>query len=142
MNPEILKAIEVLSKKTCKGHYDTTYEDLVHDGMVLVMGLYKKKPGADDDWIFKALHNFYAGKRRKLRTKEFRDKYKRTPLKTIEEIIPDNFGKVPQEAEPEVSIEDSEIDQIARMVESGMSKEEILTTLNLSERELRKRLNE
>lgn len=125
IDKDILNAIDMLSKRLSRRCWSESPEDLVQDGIVLVLELYRKNPHADKEWIYKALHNFYASKRKKIRNYEYRGK-------ALDEI-PEVADIV---TEQEEELDDVELEIIRLLAEAGLSRSKIVSTLGISERTL------
>lgn len=124
INRNIVDAIERLSKRLARRHWSETAEDLMQDGMVLVIQLYQKNPRADDEWIYKALHNFYATKSKKMR------KYERAKVDI------DDIPELPSPpAYEEEEVNDLELAAIKHLIETtNMSKKDIEQYIGTSQR--------
>ena len=128
IDQELLNLIEILSRKVSRRYWSESSEDLTQDGIVLVLELYRKRPNADREWIFKALHNFYASKRKKLRRYETR--------RVDEDSVPE--AQAPQEKEEEIS--DMDLEMVQFLVNEGYSRGDIIKYLDTSSRTLYTRL--
>jgi len=122
---EVINVVEMLSRKLARRHWSESAEDLIQDGMVLLLELYKKHPNADKEWIFKALHNFYSTKRKKI------TKYERRRVDL------DDIPELGQDEAEEVYLDDMELEVIRYMVEElHLGKKEILNHIRTADRTL------
>jgi len=122
---EVINVVEMLSRKLARRHWSESAEDLIQDGMVLLLELYKKHPNADKEWIFKALHNFYSTKRKKI------TKYERRRVDL------DDIPELGQDEAEEVYLDDMELEVIRYMVEElHLGKKEILSHIRTADRTL------
>ena len=98
----------------------------MQDGVVLVLELLKKNPKADKEWIYKALHNLYATKAKKLRRYEYR--------RVDESRLPEHMDT---EEEQEIEeLEDIDLEIVAYLLKQGIAKDEIAKHLGLPIRTL------
>jgi len=127
INSDVMEAIGKISKRLARWHWSETEEDLIHDGIVLVLQLYQKRPNADNDWIYKSLHNFYSSKNKKMNRYE----EKNISLDELLLELPDtNVANIPE-------LEDSELDAIRYLLETThLSRNEIEKQLGVSKRTL------
>jgi DNA-directed RNA polymerase specialized sigma24 family protein len=130
IDKSILNLISLLSKKLVRRYWSESLEDLIQEGLLLTLELYRKKPDADKEWIYKALHNFYSSKRKKIRRYEKR--------RVDETNAPESRS---EDAELESSIEDADLELVSEMIELGMEKEEILDMLGSAKRTMYRRIN-
>ena len=129
IDQEIMDVIGMLSRKVSRRYWSEGVEDLTQDGVVLILELLKKRPNADKEWLFKALHNFYASKRKKLRRYESR-RVDEESIPEIEDISTKEEGEVPS----------LELELVEFLIKEGLSRKEILKHLETSDRTLYARL--